>query len=223
MRVAHGFRDAAGQVGFDIVYNNGVAFEFDSTHSQMLGTNILDASRAYDAKGDTKLEVLYTVSGSTGNLFEYTNTGASMIAQNVRFATTYVDTSGALGLAIGYFDAGHGAIKAYTIDSKGTTTLYDGSSGGDPVTDYDQSSPGSGRGSCRRDDHHSDLRLRRLLPVWPGSERPGCRQRQHRDSLTLAGRMVPPVMSRNSAAAPAAAVGPIHSVPSPPWPRVSFR
>ena len=142
VRVAHVFRDAAGKIGMDIVYNNGTAFEFASTGSRLIGSNILDVSTAYDARGNIQTDVLYNAgTGSVGNLFEYTNGSATLLSTTAIFATAYVDTNGQLGRAVGVFDAGHGNDFSYTQDSTGTRTLYNGSSGGDPVTDYDQSSP----------------------------------------------------------------------------------
>jgi len=144
VRVAHVFRDAGGKIGLDIVYNNGNAYEFTSTGSTTLGVgNVLDASRAYDARGNFKLDVLYNngLSNGTGNLFEYTNTGVTQLSQTAIFATAYVDVNGQLGRAVGILDTLANNIQAFAQDSTGTRTLYKGSSGGDPVTDYDQSSP----------------------------------------------------------------------------------
>ena len=143
VRVAHVFRDAAGKIGLDIVYNTGAAFEFTSTGSRQIGNNnVLDVSTAFDAKGNFQTDVIYNAgTGGAGNLFEYTNTSAKLLSTIAIFASAYVDVNGQLGRALGVFDIGHGTDLSFTQDSTGTKTLYNGSSGGDPVTDYDQSSP----------------------------------------------------------------------------------
>jgi len=144
VRVAHVFRDAAGKIGLDIVYNTGAAFEFTSTGARQIGNNnVRDLSTAFDARGNVQTDVVFSggTTPGTGNLFEYTNTGATLLSTNAIFASAYVDVNGNLGRAIGFFDAGHGFDVAFTQDSTGTKFLYNGSSGGDPVTDYDQSSP----------------------------------------------------------------------------------
>jgi len=154
VREAHVFRDAAGQIGLDLVYLSGAAFEFTSTSSRMIGSNnVLDLSSAFDAKGNFQTDVLFNngVPGVllTGNLFEYTNTGATLLSTNALFATAYVDTNGKLGRAVGIFTNPGPPfnILCFTQDSTGTKTLFNGGAGSDGVLDYDQSSPAGSNNS----------------------------------------------------------------------------
>jgi hypothetical protein len=146
VRVVNGFLDPKGNVGIDITYLNGQAFEFDSTGARTIGTaNILDASRAYDKSGNFKWDILYADGKGfgTGNLVEYTNKGFSTLTTNAIFGTAYLDVNGVLGNAYGIFNSGNLNDSAFTFDSTGVKTLYNGSAFGDPVTDYSQVNNGT--------------------------------------------------------------------------------
>ncbi len=126
VRVAHLFRDARGQVGMDVVYTNGNAYETDSFGGRFMGSKVLDLSRAYDARGNSLLEILYDDgSGITGNLFQGYGSTFTKVATGVRFATAYVDFAGNLGRAIATIDFAANET-AYTQDSAGTRVLYHG-------------------------------------------------------------------------------------------------
>jgi hypothetical protein len=145
----HGYLDPKGQVGLDIVYANGQAFEFDSTGARTIGTSgILDASRAYDKNGNFKLDVLYNdgKGNGTGNLVEYTNTGFTQTA-NVVWATAYLDVNGALGAAVEYSVDGQGNVQAFAFDSTGVRTLFTTSDrfNTQNVNDYQQATDPNGR------------------------------------------------------------------------------
>jgi hypothetical protein len=158
VRVAHGFKDAKGGVGLDVVYQNGNAYEFDSTGAvtlQIQTLNVLDMSRAFDAKGNFKLDILYTAGGApvvpgfnfdtTGNLFEFTNTGGSQIGSSVRWATVYVDAKGNLGNAVGFVTA-QANLFAFRNDSTGNALLYNSPDGTtQDLTDYSQSLTSTGQ------------------------------------------------------------------------------
>jgi hypothetical protein len=144
VRVVHAFRDPFGQVGLDVVYSSGQAFEYDSTGGHFMGTNILNMSRAYDAAGNFKLDVIYTASsppfGSdlTGTLVEYTNTSVTTLASNVRWVSNYVDVNGGLGIAVGIISGG-GNLVAYRQDTTGSFLLYNSPDGAtQDLTDYSQ-------------------------------------------------------------------------------------
>jgi hypothetical protein len=144
VRVAHVFRDAAGRIGLDVVYSNGQAVESTSTGSRVIGSfNVLDLSTAFDSKGNVQTDVVFNNGAGGGNLFEFTNSGSALLATNAIFASAYVDVNGNLGRAVGLFLSNTGRDQSFTQDSTGTKILYFGSAGGDPVTDYDQSSPAS--------------------------------------------------------------------------------
>jgi hypothetical protein len=149
VRVAHVFRDAAGKIGLDVVYTSGLAAEYSSSGNRIIGsgTNVLDLSTAFDAKGNVQTDVVFNNGAGGGNLFEFTNAGSKLLATNAIFASAYVDINGKLGRAIGLFIANAGIDQSFTQDSTGTTFLYNGSSGGDPITDYDQSSPAGSNNS----------------------------------------------------------------------------
>jgi hypothetical protein len=128
VRVAHGFRDARGNLGMDIVYTNGKAFEIDSFGARLVGSKILDLSRAYDAFGNSRLEVLVNDgSGFTGILIQRTNGGkATKLATGVKWATAYEDFAGHFGLAFATVDAVANEL-AVKRDSAGRQVLYQGS------------------------------------------------------------------------------------------------
>jgi hypothetical protein len=150
IRVAHAFRDLKGNVGMDVVYQSGLAFEYDSNGGTFIGSNILDLSRAYAANGDFRLEVLYSDSGTfgnqaTGNLVEFSPTAVRMVGSKVYFATAYVDAHGQFGLAQGTIDASSNALAA-AADSFGSRLLYNGSSViTQALGDYDQTTDPSGQ------------------------------------------------------------------------------
>jgi hypothetical protein len=146
VRVAHGFRDRRGRAGVDIVYTNGNAFEIDSFGSHFIGNNILDMSRAYDALGNFRLEVIYNDgSGFTGMLVQSTKSGTTVLGTGVKFATAYLDAAGHFGLAVGKVDASSNLL-ATTQDSKGTRVLYSGSFViTQAIGDYDQAVDPKGR------------------------------------------------------------------------------
>jgi hypothetical protein len=145
VRVVHAFRDLSGQVGLDVVYSSGLAFEYDSTGGRFMGSQILNMSRAYDAKGNFKLDVLYDTTDMPpfgndlkGTLVEYTNTSVMKLADNVRWVSNYVDPNGGLGIAVGMVVTG-GNLVAFRSDSTGSTPLYDAPDGStQDVTDYSQ-------------------------------------------------------------------------------------
>jgi len=139
VRVAHGFRDKRGRLGVDIVNKDGTAVEVDSFGRRSLGSNILDASRVYDAHGNFHLDVLYNDGGgTTGMLVQYSKTGSTILGTGVRFATAYLDAAGHFGLAIGTIDASFNET-AFTQDSAGKRTLYSGSGViTQALGDYDQ-------------------------------------------------------------------------------------
>jgi hypothetical protein len=144
VRVAHVFRDNAGKIGLDVVYTSGLAAEFNSGGSRVIGNNnVLDLSTAFDSKGNAQTDVVFDngLGTGTGNLFEFTNSGSKLLASNATFATAFVDVKGNLGRAVGLFiNPATNFRQAFTQDSTGTRFLYD-DNGGDFVGDYDQSSP----------------------------------------------------------------------------------
>src|SRR5262249_23211392 len=113
IRVAHVFLDLNGVVGFDVVFNNGAAYEYDATGGHVMGTNLLDLSRAYDAQGNFKLLALYASSSNSppfgpnlrGTLIEYTPTTVTVLSTEARWGTAYVDAHGVLGRAFGVVPA----------------------------------------------------------------------------------------------------------------------
>jgi hypothetical protein len=127
VRVAHAFRDFAGNVGMDVVYFGGMAFEYDSNGGHFMGSNILNLSRAYAPNGDFRLEVLYNDgSGFTGNLVEFSPTNVQLLGKGVRFATAYLDANGQFGLAVGFVDVVANAT-VIMADSISVQALYNGS------------------------------------------------------------------------------------------------
>ena len=151
VRVVHAFRDLSGQVGLDVVYDSGMAFEYDSTGGHFMGSQILNMSRAYDAAGNFKLDVVYTTASPpfgpdlTGTLIEYTNTTVTKIADSVRWVSNYVDPNGELGVAVGVISGG-GNLVAFRGDSLGSTVLYNAPDGAtQDLTDYCQAEDLSGR------------------------------------------------------------------------------
>jgi hypothetical protein len=127
VRVAHAFRDLRGQIGMDVVYFGGKAYETDSFGRRLVGNNILDLSHSYDAQGNSRMLILYNDgSGFTGNLYQNYNGTFTKLASSVRFATSYVDFAGHFGMAIGTVDARANA-EVWTVDSAGIQVLYHGS------------------------------------------------------------------------------------------------
>ncbi len=150
VRVVHAFKDPTGQVGLDVVYFDGRAFEYDSTGVHFMGDHILNLSRAYDAAGNFKLDVIYTTGSPpfgpdlTGQLIEYTNTTVTKLADNARWVSAYVDANGGLGIAAGVLSGG--ALVVLRNDTLGSTVLYNSPDGATlGVTDYSQASDLNGR------------------------------------------------------------------------------
>jgi hypothetical protein len=150
VRVAHAFRDQSGGVGIDVVYQTGLAFEYDSTHAVFMGPNVLDLSRVYGANGDFRLYVVYGSGGgfgnlATGSLVEFSPTAVrTLLTSNVSFATGYLDPNGQFGLAEGTIDGSANSLVT-TADSTGTQVLYNGSAViTQCVGDYDRTTDPSG-------------------------------------------------------------------------------
>jgi hypothetical protein len=144
VRVAHAYRDQNGLIGMDVVYQSGLAFEYDSTHALFMGDQILDLSRAWDNNGNFKLDVLYTTAAPPfgpdlrGTLVEYTSTSVTTLSANARWATAYLDANGGLGIAVGIF-ASNGNLVAFRNDSIGNFLLYNSPDGAtQDITDYGQ-------------------------------------------------------------------------------------
>jgi hypothetical protein len=145
IRVAHAFLDSTGAPAFDIIYQSGQAFEYDSTGGHFMGPNILDMSRVVDRHGNFKLDVLFAKTGSsppfsvdlTGNLYEYTSTSVTQLSTDARWVSNYVDPNGGLGIAVGLISGGN--LVAFRQDSTGSFLLYNSPDGAtQDITDYGQ-------------------------------------------------------------------------------------
>ncbi len=151
VRVAHPYLDANNKVGVDVVFSDGMAFEYDSLGSHFVGNNILDLSRSRGTDG-FRLEILSSTASPpygpdlTGTLTEFTRAGSRVVDTNVRWASTYTDLKGKTALAYGKIlttgpDSGH--LFAQKIDSFGTFLLYNSPDGAtQDLTDYYQTSSG---------------------------------------------------------------------------------
>jgi hypothetical protein len=106
---AHAFRDAQGQFGADIVLNNGLAFEFDSTGTHFLGSNVNEASTTFDRNGN----FLTVVAQENGTVIFIQPLATTIVGTNFAGASTYLDINGGTGVYLN-FKLGSGTFLTQT-------------------------------------------------------------------------------------------------------------
>jgi hypothetical protein len=120
---AHAYRDSNGSVGFTIIYNNGIAVDYDHTGGHLLGPNIFDVGKAFDKAGNLQLDITYDAGGGTFLTVEHNSTGARVVPQQGLAAVLihpYEDSQGNLGEDVSYVqDLVSGAGTLIEYDSSG--------------------------------------------------------------------------------------------------------
>jgi hypothetical protein len=150
VRVAHAYLDAKHHVSLDVVYQDGDAFEYDSTGQHLVDTNVLDMSHVIGKKGAFQVDILFSTASpynsgpnQTGTLVETTNAGTVTVGTNVRWVSNFLDAKGKPGLYMGAID-GSGNLVVTRKDSIGTTTVYNSPDAAtQDITDISETRKGS--------------------------------------------------------------------------------
>lgn len=136
VRVAHGFRDPAGNLGLDYVLASGDAFHYEGgTLSQIGHGNFLDLSTAYGHKdGSIRIDAVVTSEPGpfplgaadhtirTGTLLEFNGKSIVTLATGVRWATAFEDANGSTGLATSIVTGGKVFTQTVQVRKYDTVT-----------------------------------------------------------------------------------------------------
>jgi hypothetical protein len=151
VRIAHAYLDAKHHVSLDVVYQDGMAFEYDSTGGKFIHDNVLDMSHVIGRrKGQFQFDLLLSTAAVyssgpdlEGTLVETTDSGTTTIGSNVRWISNFLDAKGKPGLYMGAID-GSGNLVVTRKDSIGTTTVYTSPDGAtQDITDVSEARRGS--------------------------------------------------------------------------------
>jgi hypothetical protein len=128
VRRAHAYRDSDGSIGFTIIYNNGIAVDYDHSGGHLLtqpGQNIVDVGKAFDKAGHIQEDVTYQLGQNTFATFEYTSTAVYQVPQQQGLAAVLVhpfeDSQGNLGEDVSYVPVS-GASTLIEYDSSGASS-----------------------------------------------------------------------------------------------------
>jgi len=119
---AHGYRDINGGVGITIAFTNFTAVDVNHTGTHSLGSDIVDAAKAFDAHG----HFVFDITNSMGSNFlttEFTNAGSRTILSPGSVAVLvhpYPDRQGKIGRIVGFFDSVT-TCTLVQVNSNGTT------------------------------------------------------------------------------------------------------
>jgi hypothetical protein len=123
---AHLYRDLNGGVGTIVIYTNFAAFDYDYAGGHFLGTNIVEADKAYDRGGHIRFDITYS-QGANFVTIDYSLTTAGVISVPGQIAVLmhpFQDAQGNIGVEVSYFDTVT-TCKLIEYDSAGARFLAD--------------------------------------------------------------------------------------------------